>query len=81
MSAGPVAESDASEPRAEPPLVYVLGDCNICEVVGAFLTAADLHSVSCAHWWLAADLQWYLRGTVDTPSSAGAAADAPVAAG
>ena len=65
---------------AEPPLVYVLGDCSICETLGGFLTAADLYCLSCAHWWLSADLQWYLQGAVDTPSSLGDA-DAPVPAG
>ena len=81
MSAASASVSDATEPLSEPPLVYVLGDCNICEALSAYLTAADLHSLSCAHWWLSADLQWYLQGTVDTPSSGSVVADRPVPAG
>ena len=81
MSAGAASASHEPEPAAEPPLVFVLGNCNICETVGAFLTASDLHSLSCAHWWLSADLHWYLQGAVDTPSSGGVVADTPVPAG
>ena len=81
MSPAAASVSDEPEPVAEPPLVYVLGDCNICEALGGFLTASDLHSLSCAHWWLSADLQWYLQGTADTPSSEGVVADTPVPAG